>query len=217
MTLLYPVDQIIATQALDPQAALAMALTNLTHQQERLIERLATIEAVLRAPSAALTLPMPPATLNEMINAAQIPGVATMGVDKFSLLVPAGGTVTATVPARAGRVTVSTAPMTVTASFYSILVTLRVWIDGHELTSTDYPYTLTGEDSVHFGQYFYSLRNLTATAVNNTANPTLITFKAEGLAVDQTFFKDFYLEILKYSYQRLRELAMVANGGKSLP
>lgn len=213
----YTVDQIIMAQSVDPQAGLAMAMANLTEQQERLIERLRSIEEVLRAPSAALQLPLPPATLNEMINAAQIPGVATMGVDKFSLVVPAGATVTATVPARAGRVTVSTAPMSVTASFYNILITLRVWIDGHELTSTDYPYTLTGEDSVHFGQYFYSLRNLTATVVNNTAVGTIITFKSEGLAVDQTFFKDFYLEILKFSYHRMRELAMVANGGKSLP
>jgi len=152
-----------------------------------------------------------------MLSAATNLGVATAGIDKFSVSVPAGQTVTGTVPARTGMVTVSTAPIRMTASYYNILITLRVWSDGAELTSPDYPYTLTGSDSVELGQHWYSLRDLQVSITNPTAQATIVTFTSEGLAVERNFFRDFYLPLVQYGYEKLRDLAMTVNGGRALP
>lgn len=212
-------DQVVTTQTPDAQAAMMLLVTNLLSRADEVARRLETIERLLQTPAtvASLQLPLPPVVLNQMINAVGIPGLATMGVNKFSMVVPAGFTVTATVPARDGKATLSTAAMRVTATYYNVLITARVWIDGQELTSPDYPYSLTGEDAVDFGQYYYSLKNLTATVANPTATPTIITFKSEGIAVDKNFFQGFYLPLIGLSYSKMRDLAVSVNGGKPLP
>lgn len=195
------------------------ALVQMSGQLNEVLASLLAVQHHLTTPAtiAALQLPMSPAILNEMINAVGLSGVAIAGVDMFSVVVPAGATVTGTVPVPAGKVTVSTAPLKVTASYYNLLVTMRVTIDGQEMTSTDYPYSMVGEDKIDFGQYYYAYRNLVVSITNNTATNTVVTFRSEGLAMDRAFFQDFYLPIIRYGYGRMKELAMTVNGGKMLP
>lgn len=168
-------------------------------------------------PLPVLTLPLSPPVLNQMINAANLPGVAVMGVDQISVLVPAGNTVTVTIPTRPGTVAVATSPIRVSASYYSSAITIDFFVDGRSVTSQDYQYSLTGEDAVDLGQYYYAYQAIVAIIANKSATDTTLFGKFEGLAIERGFFESFYKPIIEYGYRILAAQAQVLNGGQVLP
>lgn len=209
-------------QSLD---AMATELRAVTRQLQVVAASLAGIPAAREAgvperppiPLPALQLPLSPPILNQMINAANLPGVATMGVLKLSTTVPAGSTVTVSVPVLPGTVAVFMTPLQVTATFYSAAITANVFVDGKEVTSRTFQYAITGEDRVEFGQYYYMFKGLIGEITNNTATSTTITFKVEVLAIDRRFFDGFYQPLIGHSYRAMAELAQLLTGGQPLP
>lgn len=171
----------------------------------------------LPIPLPALNLPLSPIVLNEMINAANMPGVSKLGAWKLTVNVPAGQTVVVSVPVLPGTVTVFAAPMKVTATYYSANITADVLVDGYDITP--YPeYALTGDDQIEFGQYYYMRIGMQGTITNNTATNTLITFGVEVMAIQRDFFETFYRPLIEYSVDTLKslaELVLAAKGGQA--
>lgn len=208
----------------DGVSDLAQLLTRLSQQNQQIIDSLNQIAELLRTPAtvASLQLPMSPSVLNRMLHAVFRGSTAgsapaIVGLDKFSVSVPAGTTVTGTVPVREGTVTVSTAPILMTATYYHPLITLRAYVDGHELTDPDYPYNLTGEDEIDLGQYYYAFQAMTFEFTNGSATNTVITFRSQGFAMDRNYFQLFYYPMVQYSYRKMAELAERVNGGRPIP
>lgn len=164
---------------------------------------------------SALQLPLSPKVLNEMINAANIRGVSIMGVNQLTVTVPAGQEVMVVLPTRPGTVGIATAPIDMSATYYSHGITLNVLVDGYMVTSPDYQFTLTGPDQLELGQYWYYQQSMVLVAHNTTATPTTITFKSEGLALEQKFFQSTYLPLLEHGFKALADLAHELNGGKA--
>ena len=165
-----------------------------------------------KVPLPALTLPLSPTTLNQMVNAADIPGTSKIGVWKLSVNVPAGQTVVVNVPVLPGTVAVFAAPLEVTATYYSSQITADVWVDGNDVTPAPWEYAITGDDQIDFGQYYYMRIGLTGTITNNSTTSTLITFKVEVMAIDSTFFDKFYKPIIQYSVDARQSLANFVSG-----
>lgn len=168
-------------------------------------------------PLPALQLPLSPPVLNQMINAANIPGASKIGVWKLTVNVPAGQTVVVTVPVLPGTVAVFAAPLVVTATYYSSQITADVWVDGNDVTPAPYEYAITGDDQIDFGQYYYMRIGLQGTITNNSASTTLITFKVEVMAIQRDFFESFYTPLIQHSVDTLRALADLVLGKSGEP
>ncbi|HEY3367783.1 MAG TPA: hypothetical protein VGK74_22220 [Symbiobacteriaceae bacterium] len=182
---------------------LAPLLERLTAQVTRLGDLLE------RQTMASIQLPLSVRTLNEMINAVNIPGTVQMGVWKLSVLVPAGQTVTVNQPVLPGTVTAFAEPLGVAASYYSPGIVAQVLVDDHQVTVAQ-SYAVTGEDKISMGQHYFMERGMTGVITNNTATPSLITFTVEALAINSDFFSKFYRPLLDWSYDQLRRLASEA-------
>lgn len=163
-----------------------------------------------------LTLPMSPKTLNEMVNAADLKGVATMGVWKLKVTVPAGQIVTVTQPVLPGTVHVFMAPLGVTATYYSDAITATVMVDGNLVTPPPETYAINAADQLPLGQSYYMTRGMVGTITNATSTSTTITFAVEALAIEKDFFNtQFYKPLIDFGIGALKQLADHAGGGGS--
>lgn len=167
-------------------------------------------------PIPVLTLPMSPKVLNEMVNAADLKGVATMGVWKLKVAVPAGQTVTVVQPVVPGTVHVFMAPLGVTASYYSDAITATVEVDSHPITPPQTTYAINASDQIPLGQYYYMTQGMVGQITNATSTNTTITFAVEALAIQTNFFNNqFYRPLITFGMHALRTLADQQRGGGS--
>ena len=166
-------------------------------------------------PAFTVPLPMSPQVLTEMIYAASVPSLAQKGVLSETVLVPAGQAVTLTIPVISGTVTLFTSGLKVTANYYDPSIVADVVLDGQNISPAPYEYAVVGEDTVSSIQYTYVTQYLSGVFTNYTTTDTMITFKAEVLAVDQTLFEQqLWLPLMRRSLDVAKELAsLYATGG----
>jgi hypothetical protein len=209
-------------QIRDDLASMLTAIQDVTGELKAVAGALAAIPTAtaggtttggrLPVPLPALTLPISPKILNEMLNAANIPGVSKMGVWKLDVTVPAGSTVEVTFPVLPGTVHVFMAPLGVSATFYSDLISADVDVDGMDVTPSPYEYPITGADEIELGQYFYMRTGMQARITNGSTTTTTITFAVQAMAIQKDFFESLYPVILNFGVNLLRELAAVIKG-----
>jgi len=147
------------------------------------------------------TLPMQPQVLSELLYAVAPPGLAIKGVFKFQVVVAANGQTTVTVPVEPGTVTLFTAPLGVTATYYDSGIVADVFLGADqgevEITPPPYYFPISEADHVDSVQFTYITQYLQGIITNNTATPTTLTFKVEVLAVERTLFLDqFWVPLL---------------------
>jgi hypothetical protein len=202
----------LLTQIRDDLQAVTQALQSVAKALAALPTTAQTVGGKsIPVPLSALTLPLSPEILNQMVNAANIPGTSRIGVWKLTVTVPAGQTVVVTVPVLPGTVAVFAAPLIVTATYYSSQIIADVWVDGNDVTP--YPeYQITGDDQIEFGQYYYMRIGMQGTITNNSPTTTVITFKVEVMAIQQDFFESFYVPLIQHSVDSMKLLADIVTG-----
>lgn len=211
-------DQILST---------VQQMRTLMQQQNVSAQEMASAVALLQAakgatsggpvlPAFTVPLPLSPKVLTEMVYAASVPGLAQKGVISSTVTVPAGGTVTLTVPVLPGTVTLFVAPLEVTATYYDYSILADVFLDQQNISPTPYEYALVGPDQIQSLMYAYITQYLRGVFTNGSATSTTITFKAEVLAMDRTLFeKQLWLPLVRQSFDVAKHLASVyANGGQ---
>jgi len=165
-------------------------------------------------PMPILTLPLPPKTLNEMMLAANIPGHVQMMVYQFVTAVPAGTEVAWIIPALPGTVAVHLSPLRMVATYYSSAITGNVYVDGKTVAED---LSLISEALVEFGQYYYMTSEILVSINNASANDTIISTMSDVMAINRQVFELFYVPIINYGYDILKNLAVILNGGREIP
>lgn len=164
----------------------------------------------------SLPLPIPPATMTEMLYAlaSQYPDLLKRGIFKLSVSVPAGSTVVVVQPTLPGTVNLFVAPLGVTADNYSTGIIADVKVDGYDITPVGVEYTIDSADQIQAALYTFIQTALTATIQNTTATSTIVTFSVEVVAVaTDLFFNQFWMPIVIYGYNTLRQIGNAVRSG----
>jgi len=165
-------------------------------------------------PVPSLTLPLPPKILNEMMLAANIPGHVQMMVYQFVTAVPAGTEVAWIIPTLPGTVAVHISPIKLIATYYSSAITGNVYVDGKTVAED---VCMLHEAIIEFGQYYYMTNEILVSINNASGTDTIISAVADVMAIDRQFFELFYVPLVNYGYDVLKNLAVILNGGREIP
>lgn len=162
-----------------------------------------------------LSLPFDPRRLTETIYAA--PKERNLKTDKgvfaISATVPASsggipGTHTLTLNPPTGYVTLFVSPFSFTASYYSPDILVDLNMDGYDLTTPPYEYSLANAGQLNSALYSYITQYATITFTNNTTTPTTATATFEVLAVDANAFeREVWLPQVRESIAALESTA----------
>jgi hypothetical protein len=164
-------------------------------------------------PFPALTLPMGPAVLNEMLLSTENWGTVTPQLDRQIIAVAAGQTATLVQPVPYGYVVSMMEPASYFATYYNPAITAIMTLDGHSTLVTSFP--VNGPGTISAGQYGTLRQSLMLEITNGSPFDTIVTYSAEALYIDAAFYASWNQALLTYGIDAMTDF--VSNQIGSLP
>lgn len=152
--------------------------------------------------------PIPPNVLTSLLYALwrSNPGLIQPGIFKVVVSVPANSTVTVTVPVLPGTVHLFTGPVRIQSTYYDPAIQIEIVVDDFNLSPPPYLYVLDSADIIHSVLFMYIERYLMARIRNNTAVSFTGSVAVDAMAMDQTFFRRFWLPLMQFGQAMLQRL-----------
>lgn len=166
--------------------------------------------------SFVIALPIPPATLTEMLLAAnRSRGLGQVGAFTASMTIPAGtalspGKATLALPNPDGKTVLFISGVKGIASYYSTGVILTLQADGQNITAiygSPNEFTVTGPFEFQATKYTYVQNNATLIGYNTTATPTTVTFGLDNFTMDNGTFTDYWLNLIDLGTDQTKRVA----------
>jgi len=169
------------------------------------------------SPVPTLSLPVSPKTINEMILSTDLSGHLFIDIGNITFTCPAGKVTTAYYPVFPNTVIMFGSPIKCFASYYSSAITVSVTVDGKPVIGIGgTPFPITGANTLELGQYFYARQGVAMTVTNNSAIDTTISLLGEAIVIKREYFDTFFVPLMSFGYDLLKDLAFVVNGGREV-
>lgn len=202
-------------------------LDQIVAQAQQINRTLSTLDADTRAivtqlmaqaaaPPFSINLPIPPATLTEMLLAAnRSRQLGVLGAFTASITIPAGtalspGKASLSLPNPDGKTVLFLSGIKGIASYYSTDVVLTLQADGQYVTGiygSPNEFTVTGPFEFQATKYAYVTSNAAVVGYNKGSSPSTVTFGLDNFTMDNGTFQDYWLNIINLGTDQTKAVA----------